>query len=57
MLKGLQGNADINSDKKITIGELGEYIRSNVSDTAGELDREQTPDMVTDDKDRILVTY
>lgn len=57
MLKGLQGNADTNGDKKLTIGELGNYIQKNVSETAGMLDREQTPELQTVDEDRVLVNY
>ncbi len=57
MLKGMQGNADLNEDKKLTIGELGKYIKHNVSETAGFIDREQTPQMITDNENRILINY
>ena len=57
MLKGLQGSADTNKDKKITVGELGDYIHANVSETAGSLDREQTPELQTINKNKVLVRY
>ncbi|MDI6642296.1 MAG: caspase family protein, partial [Elusimicrobiota bacterium] len=31
LLKGLKGSADKNSDKKITLGEISEYIKENVT--------------------------
>ena len=57
MLKGMQGNADVNKDKKLTIGELGKYIKQNVSETAGFIDREQTPQMITNNENRILINF
>jgi hypothetical protein len=39
------------------VGELGDYIRENVSDMAGMLDREQTPGLQTMDKDKVLIQY
>ena len=56
-LKGLKGNADSNRDKVLTIHELSDYIKTNVSETAGFLDREQTPGIQTRDKNVILVRY
>ncbi len=57
MMKGLQGEADLNKDNKLSIKELGDYIHQNVSETAGFLDREQTPQLITDDENRILINY
>jgi len=57
LLKGFQGNADINADKQITIGELENYILQNVSETAGFLDREQTPTFIYEDKEKVLIEY
>ena len=57
LMKGLKKEADTNQDKKITYGELGDYINLNVSETAGMLDREQTPQLKTIDKDKILISY
>ena len=57
LLKGLQGAADANADKKITVGELFNYLKPNVKRTAGARDREQTPSLVTREMDRIFVSY
>jgi len=57
LLKGLKGNADINSDGVVTVQELGDYITTNVKKTAGLLDREQTPQVFARDKSRVLVKY
>ena len=57
LMKGMRGDADANKDKKITVGELGNYIRENVSDMAGMLDREQTPELKTRDKKKVLIQY
>jgi len=40
---GLQGNADTNGDKKITSGELKEYVIKNVSETSVKILGKQTP--------------
>ena len=56
-MKGMKGEADTNGDKKLPVGELGDYIHENVSDMAGMLDREQTPGLETLDKKRVLVRY
>ena len=57
LMKGLQGKADLNKDKKLSVKELGDYIQEKVSEQAGYLDREQTPQMITDDENRILIKY
>ena len=57
LMKGMRGDADANGDKQITVGELGDYIRENVSDMAGMLDREQTPELQTMDRDKVLIQY
>jgi hypothetical protein len=57
LMKGLQGEADLNKDNKLSIKELGDYIQQNVSERAGFLDREQTPQLITDDENRILINY
>ena len=56
LLKGLQGNAK-GSDKQLTIGELYDYVKENVSSQAGYLDKEQNPTFVGGNKDRIIVRY
>ena len=57
MLKGLQGNADANRDRSLTVKELGDFIRENVRITAGKIDREQTPGLQTMDEGNILIKY
>ena len=56
VMKGLEGDADINSDKKITNGELLSYLKDHVPLKASELGREQTPSLVGD-PDKILIRY
>jgi len=56
LMKGLEGDADANNDKKITNGELHSYVRSNVTRQAVRLGREQTPE-VKGDLDRVLVEF
>ena len=57
LMKGMRGDADVNGDKKITVGELGNYVKENVSDMAGMLDREQTPGLQTLDEQKVLIEY
>ena len=57
LMKGMQGSADANRDKILTVEELGGFIRNNVSKTAGKLDREQTPVLQTMDREKILVKF
>ena len=56
LMKGLEGDADANNDKKITNGELHSYVRSNVTRQAVRLGREQTP-QVQGDENRVLVEF
>jgi hypothetical protein len=56
-LKGLNKNADINNDKKITYGEMEEYLKENVSSQARKMGREQNPQLHTNDKDKVLLKY
>ena len=44
-------------NSSITIGELGNYIKENVSAMAGMLDREQTPTLNTLDEDKVLISF
>ena len=53
LMKGMEGNADLNGDKKITNGELRDYLLDNVGRYA---QQRQTPQMVGD-VNKILVTY
>jgi hypothetical protein len=56
LMKGLEGQADSNQDKKITNGELFAYMEDNVPQKAAELGREQNPSLVGD-PDRVLIIY
>ena len=57
LMKGMRGDADLDKNSSITIGELGDYIKENVSEMAGMLDREQTPTLNTLDEDKVLINY
>jgi hypothetical protein len=57
LMKGMRGDADANNDNQITVGELGDYVKENVSNMAGMLDREQTPGLRTLDEDKVLISY
>ena len=56
LMKGLEGNADTNKDKKITNGELLAYMDQNVSQKAAELGRQQNPSL-SGDPDKVLIRY
>lgn len=53
---GLQGAADANGNKVITLGELGEYVVNNVKETSGKILGTQTP-MFNGDDNRVMATY
>ena len=55
-MKGLEGNADANKDKKLTNGELIAYLKNNVSQEAFTQNRSQEP-MLAGDPDKILMSY
>ncbi len=57
LMKGLQGEADTNKDKQITIGELGKYLDANISEMAGMLDREQTPELQSMNPEQVLIQF
>jgi hypothetical protein len=57
LMKGMRGEADADKNKNITVGELGDYIKQNVSDMAGMLDREQNPTVKTMNKNQVLIQY
>ena len=56
LMKGLEGKADSNQDKKITNGELLAYMDENVSQKASELGRKQNPSLAGD-PDKVLMSY
>ena len=57
LMKGMQGEADSNKDNKLTINELFEYTKKNVSRIAGTLDREQTPQLECLEPEKIIINY
>ena len=42
---------------ELTLAELFNYVRDMVSETAGYLDKEQTPTLVGGSEDRVMVRY
>jgi hypothetical protein len=56
LMKGLEGKADDNKDKKITNGELIAYLKNNVSQEAFTQNRQQDP-MLAGDPDKVLLRY
>ena len=56
LMKGLEGNADINSDNEITIKELFSFIKENVSDRALDIGLSQNPSLIGD-SDNVIVRW
>ena len=56
LMKGLEGKADINNDKKITNGELLAYMEKNVTRKASEQGRQQNPELLGD-KEKIIIEF
>ena len=57
LMKGLEGNADLNDDRKITNGEMQEYLTTEIPKIALSLhNREQDP-FFKGDKDLILTSF
>ena len=56
LMKGLEGKADANNDRKITNSELIAYMDTNVSEQASFLNRKQNPTL-SGDPNKVLVTY
>lgn len=56
LMKGMEGNADANADRKITAGELHAYVAENVSRQAVRLGRAQTPQL-QGDAERVLLAW
>ena len=52
-MKGMEGDADINDDKKITALELHNYVRENVTQQSS---GSQTPEL-QGNKERVLVQF
>ena len=53
LMKGMEGDADTNADKKITALELHNYVRENVTQQSS---GSQTPEL-KGDKERVLVQF
>ncbi|MDA9614072.1 caspase family protein [Pelagibacteraceae bacterium] len=53
LMKGMEGEADLNKDKKLTNGELQEYLLDNVGRFA---QQQQTPQMIGN-PDQVLVRF
>ncbi len=53
LMKGMEGNADLNGDKKLTNAELRDYLLDNVGRYA---QQQQTPQMVGD-PDQVLIKF
>ena len=53
LMKGMEGEADLNDDKKLTNGELQEYLLDNVGRFA---QQQQTPQMIGD-PNQVLVQF
>ena len=56
VLKGLGGDADSDQDKKLTMGELGKYVRVKVKERAAIEGREQIPEL-QGDPEKVLVQW
>jgi hypothetical protein len=55
VMKGLEGEADLNKDTKITVGELQAYLTDMVPKQALKMNRKQDPQLVGD-VERVLVS-
>jgi hypothetical protein len=47
-MKGMEGDADINKDGKITLGEMRDYLVDNVGKQAAMMSRKQEPQLIGD---------
>ncbi len=57
VLKGFNGDADGNKDEKITVEELQNYLSENVSTQAKKMGREQNPQLLGKERNRVLLKY
>ena len=53
-MRGMEGEADANKDKQITVGEMQTYLSENVTRRAMGMNRTQQPQVVGD-QSRVLV--
>ena len=56
LMKGLEGDAESNGDRKITAGELHDYVSKRVKQIAARRNRQQEPQLIGD-SERVLVSY
>lgn len=56
LMKGLEGLADSNRDKTVTVAELYSYVAGQVSKDAGQLNRIQEPQLIGD-RGRTLIKF
>ncbi|WP_440911167.1 tol-pal system protein YbgF [Candidatus Pelagibacter sp.] len=56
LMKGLEGNADLNGDRKLTNNELLTYLDDNVSEKALDLGRQQNPTL-SGNPEQVLARY
>jgi hypothetical protein len=54
LMRGMEGDADVNRDGKITAGEMHTYLTEQVARQAGMMNRQQVPQL-TGDANRVLV--
>lgn len=57
LMKGMQGAADSNKDKKLTLQELNDYLAEQVNATAMQMGREQNPQLQSGDPQRVLLKW
>jgi len=57
LLKGMQGSADANNDKQLTVAELNAYLSREVPPQAGRLDKEQNPQFSGSMQEAVLIEY
>ncbi len=56
VMKGLEGNADLNEDSKITTGELHAYVQKKVTRESMQLGRVQTPE-ISGNTNKVLIKW
>ena len=54
LMKGMEGGADFNSDGRITVGEMQQFLTDNVQRQAMSMNRKQEPQLIGDSS-RVLV--
>ena len=56
LMKGLEGEADLDGDRKLTNGELITYLNENVSENALNLGRQQNPSLIGN-SEKVLIRF